>query len=145
MICWNKKYDISSHSLGSAYVMSEIENHRNRMDDLFFFTPASSPLQSNQVLDQYANLKNATYFVNDGDIVGDTLRQRMSKDTLENRVYTGEWKYAPWSAHSLSQWYPHKIEEEYKVPQHDREDVEELAPDVTTKEDTKLTQEAKLS
>ena len=99
----DKKYDIASHSLGSAYVMSELENHRSRMDDLFFFNPASSPMQSNNILDQYANLQNATYYVNDGDVVGDTLRQRMSKDTLENRVYSGEWKYAPWSAHSLSQ------------------------------------------
>ena len=141
----NKKYDISSHSLGSAYVMSEIENHRNQMDDLLFFNPASSPLQSNNVLDQYANLINATYYVNDGDVVGDTLRQRMNKDTLENRVYSGEWKYAPWSAHSLSQWYPDMIEESYTVPEFDREDVEQLKPDETMEQDTKLTQEDKLS
>ena len=97
------------------------------------------------MLDQYANLINATYYVNDGDVVGDTLRQRMNKDTLENRVYSGEWKYAPWSAHSLSQWYPDMIEESYTVPEFDREDVEQLKPDETTEQDTKLTQEDKLS
>ena len=143
----DQKFDIASHSLGSAYVMSELEQHGSKIDDLFFFTPASSPLQSNNTLDMYANLPNATYYLNTGDIVGDTLRQRMSKDTLQEHVYAGDYRYAPWSAHSLSQWYPDYIENAYlpPTPTYNREDVGDLQPDVTTKQDTELTQDKKLS
>ena len=143
----NQKYNIASHSLGSAFVMSEIPDHQKHVEDYFFFTPASSPLQSNDVLDKYANIPNATYYVNDGDLVSDTMRQRMHRDTLETAVYKGEYRYTPWASHSLSQWYPDFIEDKFKPPQpqYDRQDVDKLEPEAQLSTDNQESRDANLS
>ena len=136
-----QKYNLASHSLGSAYVMTEIPDHQQNVDEYYFYNPASSPMQSNDVLDRFANLPNATYYVNNGDPVNDTMRQRMSRDTLQTAVYIGPYAYTPWKSHSIDQWYPDFLQGE-KV---DQEEVEKLMPDATMKQDTVSTQETKLS
>ena len=114
---------------------------------IFFFTPASSPLQSNDVLDKYANIPNATYYVNDGDILSATKRQRMHRDTLETAVYKGDYRYTPWASHSLSQWYPDFIEDKLKPPQpqYDRQDVVKLEPESQLSTDNQESRDANLS
>ena len=112
---------------------------------IFFFTPASSPLQSNDVLDKYANIPNATYYVNDGDILSATKRQRMHRDTLETAVYKGDYRYTPWASHSLSQWYPDFIEDKFKPPQPQYQDVNKLEPEAQLSTDTKQSRDANLS
>ena len=66
----NVKYDIAGHSLGTMYIFSEFKEHREHMDDIFMFNPASSPLQSVDMLKEYGNDVNTWYHLNHGDIGG---------------------------------------------------------------------------
>ena len=99
-----KKYDIAGHSLATSYILTEFPEHRDNMDDVFLFNPASSPTQSTEILREQAN-RDAFYFINQGDIVSNGMYQQMERETLDNNVFTGPYIYAPWSAHSVTQWY----------------------------------------
>jgi pimeloyl-ACP methyl ester carboxylesterase len=140
-----KKYNLVGHSLGTAYCFSELPDHRENIDQLLLFNAASSPLQDPNVLTEFAN-QDAQYFINHGDIVSDALLQNMNAETLQNNVYLGPYRYAPWSAHSMSQWYPESIAESDKLPkQIVYEGLEDLAPDSAMNQDTPETQAANLS
>ena len=114
-----------------------------------FFSPGSSPFQDTNVLEHYANLPNAEYHINSGDIVPDALRQQMDENTLENQVYFGPYRYAPWSAHSLDQFVPDGLggtDEPGPGEQHKQFDNEPTSFDTAEfQQDTEVTQEAGLS
>ena len=110
-----KKYDISGHSLATAYILSEFPEHREHMDDVFLFNPASSPLQSVGFLKTQAN-SNAFFFLNQGDMVSSGMYQQMNHETLENNAFIGPYRYSPWAAHSLTQWYDPSVNASDSLP-----------------------------
>ena len=137
------KYDLAGHSLGTSYIMSEFKEHSSNIDQLFLFNPASSFMQSNDVLKEFANIENANYYLNAGDPIGSALLQNMSRDTLNARVFDGSYRYDPLSAHSLSQWYRDEINaaDTAKTP----EDVVPLEPSAEMLTDTPESRKAGLS
>ena len=103
------RYDMAAHSLGTMFVYSEFKEHRDNMNDIYFFNPASSPLQNTGMLQQYGNDPSTWYFVNQGDIVSNALYQQMNPLTFDTQVSLGPYVYSPLAAHSLSQWFPDSI------------------------------------
>ena len=103
-----KKYDISGHSLATTYILSEFSEHRDNMDDVFLWNPASSPLQNSEFLKTQANA-DAFFFINQGDMVSNGLYQQMTPETLDNNAFIGPYRYSPMAAHSLTQWFESDI------------------------------------
>jgi hypothetical protein len=101
-----QKYDIAAHSLGTAFVENERQEHGGSWDDVFMFNPASSPAQNDAFEKQYANNSQYSYFVNHGDLVSANLIQHMTPQTLEHNVHFGSYIWSPVGAHSLTNWYP---------------------------------------
>ena len=143
----DEKYDIASHSLGSAYVYSELADHREHMDDIMMYLPASSPFQNTEMLNEFANNENIMYFMNHGDVVSHAVYQQFSNDTLENNVTLGRYRYDPLSAHNLGQFYGENMHEtiatEPYVKTYDNEDTSFETAEFA--QDSKETQEAGLS
>ena len=145
----NKKYDVGGHSLGTAFVLSEFEEHRDNMGSVYLYNAASSPLQNVETLQGYAN-SDAMFYINQGDMVSNAMYQQFDRDHLENNVFIGPYSYTPWGSHSLSQWYNDRNIEylENKAnrsAEHDREDYERLEADAQLSTDTKESQTANLS
>ena len=144
-----QKYDVSAHSLGCDFVFTELTEHGSRWDDLYFFSPGSSPFQDTDVLSTFANIPNAEYHINSGDPISDALRQQMDAGTLENNVYFGPYRYAPWSAHSLTQYVPSYLEKTDEVgpgEQHRQFDNETSNYDIAElHQDTEASRKAGLS
>ena len=103
-----EKYDISGHSLATAYILSEFGEHRDNMDDVFLWNPASSPLQNTEFLKTQANA-DAFFYINQGDMVSNGLYQQMTPETLDNNAFIGPYRYSPMAAHSLTQWFSSDI------------------------------------
>ena len=103
------KYDIAAHSLGTMYVYSEFAEHRDNMNDIYFYNPASSPLQDSDMLNAYANDPGVHYHINQGDVVSHGLYQQMDDVTFDGQVTIGPYVYSPISAHSMTQWYSDDI------------------------------------
>jgi len=101
-----QKYDIAAHSLGTAFVENERQEHSRNWDEVFMFNPASSPAQNDQFEKLYANNEQYSYFVNHGDLVSANLIQFMTPETLQNNVQFGSYVWSPVGAHSLTNWYP---------------------------------------
>ena len=142
------KYDIAGHSLGTMYIYGEFEEHRQHMDDIFMYNPASSPLQDQGMLHEYGNDPHTWYFINQGDIVSHGLYQQMDDVTFESQVSLGPYIYSPIGAHSMTQWYPEHIaasDDIYKPQQKQYEGLEDLAPDSQMNQDTEETRKANLS
>ena len=139
-----QKYDVAAHSLGCAFVFSELEDHGDSWDQLFLNNPASSPLQNTDVIQNYANLPNATYLLNSGDIVSDGIRQQMSADTLHNNVYFGDYRYSPIAAHSNTAWIPTNFGLSDDRPTQYEGDTN-LVEDASMQQDTEATRDAGLS
>ena len=87
------QYSIGGHSLGTMYIFSEFEEHRDNMSDIYFFNPASSPLQDKDMLSQYANDPDVQYFINQGDVVSHGLYQQMDDSTFDGQVSLGTYVY----------------------------------------------------
>lgn len=100
------KYDCAAHSLGTSYLLKEFPEHRDNMDEVFLFNVASSPLQSKNELQHLGN-QSAQYYVNSGDLVSSGAYGNMDRETIDNNLYLGDYKYSPMAAHSVSQWYDH--------------------------------------
>lgn len=139
-----QKYDVAAHSLGCAFIFSELDEHGNHWDQLFLNNPASSPLQNPNVVQNFANLPNATYLLNSGDIVSDGLRQQMNENTLENNVYFGDYRWSPISAHSNTAWIPAGFGESDDRPTQYEGDTN-LVEDASMQQDTDETRAAGLS
>jgi hypothetical protein len=110
------KYDIAGHSLGTMYIFSEFEEHRDNMDDIYFFNPASSPLQNTDMLHTYANDPGVHYHINQGDVVSHGLYQQMDDVTFDAQVTLGTYVYSPIAAHSMTQWYDPRINRPDSLP-----------------------------
>jgi hypothetical protein len=144
----NTKYDISGHSLGTMYIYGAFENHREHMDDIFMFNPASSPMQDQGMLQEYGNDPHTFYFINQGDIVSHGLYQQMSDTTFDTQVSLGPYIYSPLAAHSMTQWYGENVaasDDVFKPQQDWYEGLEDLTPDSAMNQDTEETQAANLS
>ena len=141
-----QKYNIAAHSLGNAYVFSEME-HRPHWDGVFLFSPPSSPLQSDDVVSTWANQEGFQYFLNHGDLVSGNFSYFFDQDTLEDQVTYGDYRYDPISSHSLSQYYPSFIaDSDDRPPEYDREDApDQLPSDVIMGQDTEETRAEGLS
>ena len=142
------KYDISGHSLGTFYIYSEFEEHRDNMDDIYMFNPASSPLQNTDMLKEYANDPNTWYFYNQADIVSNAAYQQVNSQTFDTQVSLAPYTYSLISAHSLGQWYAGDIavSDDLPPPGPDYEAQEATMDDVAEfQQDTPETQEAGLS
>ena len=141
----NERYDVASHSLGCSFVFSELE-HSDHWNKLYLFNPGSSPFQDTDVLERYANLPNATYFYNSGDVVSDGIRQQASKETLQDNIYFGDYRWSPFAAHSLTQWVPPTFGESDDLPKQKTYDDEPSSFDTTEfQQDTQETRAAGLS
>lgn len=107
-----KHYDLAGHSLGTEYIQSAImADHGQNADDILLFNPASSALQNTHDLQERANDKRYTYFINQGDIVSQGLYQHMNSETMNNRVRL-KYSYDPYHAHLMDQWVPRYEDEE---------------------------------
>ena len=98
-----KHYDVSAHSLGTQYVQNG--THEN-VDSIYLFSPASSPLMNSDYLEEQANNKDYTYFINPSDPVSEAMWHKMSNDYVDTNTYVGNYAWSPLAAHSVSQWYP---------------------------------------
>ena len=139
----SQRYNVAAHSLGCDFVFTELD-HMDHWDQLYMFNPGSSPAQSSSKLEEYANIPNASYFFNTGDMIGDSIRQQADSVTLENNTYFGPYRWAPWSAHSMSQWVPREWGGIDTLPQ-SYEGLTDLNPDSRMDQDTPETQQAGLS
>jgi hypothetical protein len=146
-----QKYSISGHSLGSAYIWGEENDHSANWDNVYLFNAPSSPLQADSVVESQANDSQYQYFLNHGDVASANLTYFMDQDTLENNVHFGEYQYGPISAHSIHRWYPEEFALEdaklaIKANQPKTyEGLEDLQPDSAMNQDTEETREAGLS
>ena len=77
---------IAAHSLGTMYVYSEFDDHRDNMSDIYFYNPASSPLQDTDMLHEYANDPGVHYHINQGDVVSHGRYQQMDDVTVDAQV-----------------------------------------------------------
>jgi hypothetical protein len=100
------KYNVAAHSLGTMFIETQRPEHGAYYDNVYMFNPASSPMQSDDFEQLYANNPQYQYFINHGDLVSSNLLQFMTPDTLENSVNFGSYAWSPVTAHSLSNWYP---------------------------------------
>lgn len=122
---------------------SERAEHSKNWDDVYFYNPASSPGQNDQYEAALANDKQIQYFINHGDLVSANLVQFMDKDTLEDRTTIGDYRYSPFSAHSLTNWFPDSFNNAADLPLR-QPDVQN--PDTSVeKQDTAETRAANLS
>ena len=142
----NQKYNVGAHSLGNAYLLSELD-HKGNWDGVYLFSPPASPLQSDDTVTEYANQDNFQYFVNQGDIVSSGFAHFFDKDTLQNQVTYGDYRYDPVSSHSLTQFFPKEYGLSDDRPQsYDREDVPgDLPSDATLQQDTEESRAKDLS
>jgi len=145
------KYSVSGHSLGSAYIWGEQDDHANNWDNVYLFNAPSSPLQSDSVVESQANDSQYQYFLNHGDVASANLTYFMNENTLENNVHFGEYQYGPISAHSIHRWYPEtfalddaKLKIKANQPK-TYEGLEDLQPDSAMNQDTEETRQAGLS
>ena len=142
----NQKYDVTAHSLGAAYVYSEFEEHRDNMDEVILYNPASSPFQNTDMLEEFANDTDVIWYVNQGDVVSNAVYQQFSDETLENDVHLSDYRYDPLSAHSLTQFFNENINESDSKPKETHYDDEKPSFDTAEMaQDTPETQEAGLS
>jgi hypothetical protein len=142
------KYDIAAHSLGTMYVYGEWDKHREHMEDIFMFNPASSPTQGVDMLKEYGNDPHTWYFMNQGDIISHGVYQQMDDVTFDTQVSLGEYVYSASAAHSMKQWYPENVaasDDVFKQQQQWYEGLENLTPDSKLNQDTQETREANLS
>ena len=112
----NVHYSVGAHSLATTYVYNALAEHGKNIDDIYMYNASSSPFQSNEFLTKEANDPRITYFLNEGDMVSAGLYQKMNQDTLDNRVYIGEYRWSPLSSHSLTQWYDEVADEPKEEP-----------------------------
>ena len=141
-----KKYDISGHSLGSTYILSELAEHQSHMDDIMLYNPGSSPFQDTKMLKELANNPGVMWFVNRGDVVSHGLYQNFDNVTFANNVHLSPYIYSPISAHGIGQWYDediNKSDELEKKPDYDNQPVSFETAELG--QDTQETQEKGLS
>ena len=106
-------YDLAGHSLGTQFITNAVRDGvATGADDILLFNPASSAFQNQDYLTENANDDRYTYFVNQGDLVSQGLYQNMDRETMDNRVHIGPWRYDPLSAHNMNQWAPDEEPEE---------------------------------
>ena len=141
------KYDVAAHSLGAFYVYSEFAEHRDNMDEIFFYNPASSPLQNTDMLKKYGNARGVFYHIHQSDIVSHGLYQQMNSETFDSQVVLGPYVYSPISAHSLDQWYAGDIDasDDLEAPGPDYDNQEVTVDTAEYGLDTPETQAAGLS
>ena len=101
----NSSYSITAHSLGAAYVLSSLDQHRDHMDEIMLYNPASSPFQNTDKLRAFAHDDKIQWYMNVGDIVSNGLYQQFDQTHLEENVSMGPYRWSPLAAHSLSQFY----------------------------------------
>ena len=144
------KYDCAAHSLGTSYLLKQFPEHRDKMNEVFLYNVASSPMQSKSELQSLGN-QNAQYYVNSGDLVSAGAYQNMSRETMDNNLFLGDYRWSPLAAHSLSQWYDEKAMEEDRLQHQREENVKQREPEhpegetAQMSEDTEQTREAGLS
>jgi hypothetical protein len=100
------KYSISGHSLATEYVYNGLKEHGENVEDIYLFSPASSPFQSVSSLKEEANDPRLHFFLNEGDIVASALYQQMNAETVDDRLHIAPYMWSPLAAHGLTQWLP---------------------------------------
>ena len=141
-----KKYDITGHSLGAAYILTELSEHQSHMDDIMLYNPGSSPFQDSDYLKELANNPGIQWFMNRGDIVSHGLYQQFDNTTFQNNVHLAPYTYSPLTSHGLTQWYDESINKSDDLPK--KPDYDTSDPSFETAEyaqDTIETKEAGLS
>ena len=99
------RYDIGGHSLATAFIYNALPDTGSFVDHVYFFNPASSPIQEKEYLKKMQADPRIIFFVNEGDMVSSGVYQQLSKETLAERTYIGPFRWGPLSAHGLKQWY----------------------------------------
>lgn len=105
------KYNIAGHSLGTEYVYNGLKEHGDNVEDIYLFSPASSPFQSVSSLKEEANDPRLHFFLNEGDMVASALYQQMNEETVNERLHVAPFMWSPLSAHGLTQWLGEESEE----------------------------------
>ena len=126
------KYNVAAHSLGTAYVATQKEEHGDHFKNVYMFNPASSPAQSDAYEQSLANDDMYEWYINHGDLVSNNLLEHMNEQTISDRVQFGDYYYSPFSAHSITQWYPkdfHAPKEQQQKPQEPSLETAEMLQD----------------
>ena len=98
----NITYDVAAHSLSTQYVVNA---KHSKLDTASLFNPASSPFQDKEYLKESANDARYDYYINPSDVVSEGLWHQMGEEAVD-RTHIGHYKWSPFAAHSVSQWYP---------------------------------------
>lgn len=104
------KYSIAGHSLATEYVYNGLQEHGKNVEDIYLFSPASSPFQSVSSLKEEANDPRLHFFLNEGDIVASALYSQMNQETVDDRLHVAPYMWSPLAAHGLTQWLPSEEE-----------------------------------
>lgn len=139
------KYDIASHSLGTMYVYSAMEEHKEHMNEIYMYNAASSPLMDTEKLQEYAN-QDIHFYLNQGDIVSQGVYQQMNDQTYHENLSIGPYRHLPLSAHDLTQWYDQDVaisDDHIKMKTY--EGTEDLQLGAEMQQDTVETRKANLS
>ena len=100
----NRKYDISSHSLGSELIMNGVEQQNFDPEEILLFSPGSSPFMSKEHLQKHIANPDVKLFLNKSDPLSSYYSQVLTDDDLSRVVFSDKTKN-PLSAHNLSQWF----------------------------------------
>ena len=80
--------------------------HGENVENIYLFSPASSPFQSVSSLKEEANDPRLHFFLNEGDIVASALYQQMNAETVDDPLHIAPYMWSPLAAHGLTQWLP---------------------------------------
>jgi len=109
------RVDCGGHSLGTALLTNLPEELQQKVDEFYLFNPASSPLMSNEYLDDIVSRPNYTYFVNPSDLVSSGAYNRMDEETIRDHVYLNDFRWSPLAAHDPLQWTEDLDEEDKEL------------------------------
>ena len=105
------QYDVAGHSLANQYIINS--THANA-DHIYLYNNPSSPMMKPEYLDEVANDKAYTQFINPSDALTSETWHNMNPETVNNS-YIAPYTYSPFAAHSITAWYPDLDEPQEKA------------------------------